>query len=115
MKIAVIGAGAMGSVIGGLLAKSGNHVTLVDVWRETVQAINERGLRIEDKTGNSETLSIHATTTAGEVGVVDLVLVFVKCYHTEAAVRQALPLIGPNTTVLSLQNGWGNGPVLVQS
>ena len=112
MRIAVIGAGAMGSVVGGLLAKSGNHVTLVDVWRETVQAINERGLRIEDKTGNSETLSIHATTTAGEVGVVDLVLVFVKCYHTEPAVRQALPLIGPNTTVLSLQNGWGNGPVI---
>jgi len=112
MRIAVIGAGAMGSVIGGLLAKSGNHVSLVDVWRETVQAINERGLRIEDKTGNSETLSIHATTNANEVGIVDLLVVFVKCYHTEAAVRQALPLIGPNTTVLSLQNGWGNGPLI---
>jgi len=112
MRIAIIGAGAMGSVIGGLLAKSGNQVSLVDVWRETVQAINERGLQIEDKTGNSETLSVHATTNANEVGLVDVVLVFVKCYHTEAAVRQALPLIGPNTTVLSLQNGWGNGPLI---
>jgi 2-dehydropantoate 2-reductase len=112
MRIAVIGAGAMGSVIGGLLAKSGNQVSLVDVWRETVQAINERGLQIEDKTGNFETLSVHATTNANEVGVVDVVLVFVKCYHTEAAVRQALPLVGPNTTVLSLQNGWGNGPLI---
>jgi 2-dehydropantoate 2-reductase len=41
---------------------------------------------------------------------VDLVLVFVKCYHTEAAVRSAAPLIGPETAVLSLQNGWGNAP-----
>jgi 2-dehydropantoate 2-reductase len=110
MRIAVVGAGAMGSVIGGLLAKSGNDVSLVDVWREAVEAINERGLRIDDKAGNSETLRIHATTDAGEIGVVDLLLVFVKCYHTEAAVRQALPVIGPNATVLSLQNGWGNGP-----
>ncbi len=73
-------------------------------------AINERGLRIEDKAGNSETLRIRATASPGEIGIVDLLLVFVKCYHTETAVRQALPAIGPNTTVLSLQNGWGNGP-----
>lgn len=52
MRIAVIGAGAMGSVIGGLLAKTGNNVSLVDVWREAVEAINEHGLRIEDKTGS---------------------------------------------------------------
>ena len=40
----------------------------------------------------------------------DLVLVFVKCYHTEAAVHSALPLLGPETVVLTLQNGWGNAP-----
>jgi 2-dehydropantoate 2-reductase len=41
---------------------------------------------------------------------VDLLLAFVKCYHTESAVKNALPIIGPTTMVLSLQNGWGNGP-----
>lgn len=105
MKVAVIGAGAMGSVIGGLLAKAGNDVTLVDVWRETVDAINAKGLRIND-----EVVKVRATDKPAEVGGADLVLVFVKCYHTEAAVRNALSLIGPDTVVLSLQNGWGNGP-----
>jgi len=105
MKIAVIGAGAMGSVIGGLLAKAGNDVTLVDVWREAVDTINAKGLRIND-----EVVKVRATDKPAGVGPVDVVLVFVKCYHTEDAVRNALPLIGPETVVLSLQNGWGNGP-----
>jgi 2-dehydropantoate 2-reductase len=110
MKISVIGAGAMGSVIGGMLAKGGNDVTLIDVSETTVQAINGNGLRIEDENGNTETIQVRATSNPAEVGPVGLVLVFVKCYHTEAAVRNAAPLIGPQTVVLSLQNGWGNGP-----
>ena len=105
MKIAIIGAGAMGSVIGGLLAKAGNEVTLVDVWREAVEAINTKGLRIND-----DVVKVRATDKPADIGVVELVLVFVKCYHTDAAVRNALSLIGPDTVVLSLQNGWGNGP-----
>ena len=105
MKIAVIGAGAMGSVIGGLLAKAGNDVTLIDVWKEAVDVINAKGLRIND-----EIVKVRATTDPARVGPVDLVLVFVKCYHTEEAVRNALSLIGSETVVLSLQNGWGNGP-----
>jgi 2-dehydropantoate 2-reductase len=110
MKIAVIGAGAMGSVIGGLLAKAGNDVTLIDVWREAIDAINSAGLRVDDKAGNSETIRVRATDKPAEVGTADLVFVFVKCYHTEAAVKNALPLIGSDTIVVSLQNGWGNGP-----
>jgi 2-dehydropantoate 2-reductase len=110
MKISVIGAGAMGSLIGGLLAKGGNDVTVIDVWETAVREINERGLRLEDKSGNVETIQIRATSNPSEVGPVDLVLVFVKCYDTETAVRAAKPLIGSQTVVLSLQNGWGNGP-----
>ena len=110
MKIAVLGAGAMGSVIGGLLAKAGDEVTLIDVSKPTIDAINAGGLKIEDKAGVVETVRLKATDQPASVGVVDLLLVFVKCYHTEAAVTNALPMIGPHTTVLSLQNGWGNGP-----
>jgi 2-dehydropantoate 2-reductase len=109
MKIAVIGAGAMGSVVGGLLAKSGNDVTLVDVWRDAVDNINSKGLRIGD-----EVVRLRATDKPSEIGAVDLAIVFVKCYHTETAVRNALPIIGPDTLVLSLQNGWGNGPRIAQ-
>lgn len=110
MKIAVIGAGAMGSVMGALLAKGGNDVTLIDVWREAIDRINSAGLKIEDKTGGAETIQVNATDRPAEVGIADLVLVFVKCYQTESAVLNALPMIGPQTVVLSLQNGWGNGP-----
>ena len=109
MKIAVIGgAGAMGSIFGGLLAHSGNDVTLVDVATEPVEAINTNGLKIEDRNGEALIVRVRATTNPHAVGQVDLVLVFVKCYHTESAIQNAAPLIGPATTVLSLQNGWGN-------
>jgi 2-dehydropantoate 2-reductase len=110
MKIAIIGAGAMGCAIGALLHKAGNDVTLVDVSRATIEAINDNGLRIDDKAGNAETVMMRATDDPASVGVVDLAIVFVKCYHTEAAVKNAAPNIGNETIVLSLQNGWGNGP-----
>ena len=108
MKIAIIGSGAMGGVFGALLAKGGHDVTLVDVWREGVDAINTNGLIVEQKTGERETIRVRATTNPADAGIVDVALVFVKCYHTEAAVKSALPIVGPRTVVLSLQNGWGN-------
>lgn len=100
----------MGSAIGGSLARAGNEVTLIDVSRETIDSINANGLRLDDKAGASQTIRLRATDKPSEVGVADLVLVFVKCYHTEAAVKNALSMIGPDTVVLSLQNGWGNAP-----
>jgi 2-dehydropantoate 2-reductase len=100
----------MGSVIGGLLARAGSVVTLIDISKAAIDAINANGLKIEDKAGVVETVRLKATDQPGSAGVVDLLLVFVKCYQTEAAVTNALPMIGSHTTVLSLQNGWGNGP-----
>jgi 2-dehydropantoate 2-reductase len=110
MNIAILGAGAMGSAIGALLHKAGNKVVLIDVSRPTVEAVQSRGLVIQNKAGEQETVRIPISDQPGNVGVVDLLIVFVKCYHTEAAVKSAAPMIGSNTTVLSLQNGWGNGP-----
>lgn len=100
----------MGSAIGALLHQAGHHVTLVDVSRPAIEAIQSRGLIIQDKAGAQQIVKIPITDHAASIGVVDLLLVFVKCYHTETAVRNALSIIGPKTTVLSLQNGWGNGP-----
>jgi 2-dehydropantoate 2-reductase len=110
MNIAILGAGAMGSAIGALLHKAGNPVTLIDVSRPSIEAIQSRGLIIQNKAGAQETVRIAITDQPARLGVVDLLLVFVKCYHTEGAVKSALPILGPATTVLSLQNGWGNGP-----
>lgn len=110
MKIAILGAGAMGSAIGAMLSKAGHGVTLIDVAPATIQAVRERGLIIQNKAGERTTHQIAITDRPADVGKVDLVLVFVKCYHTETAVRQALDMMTPQTIVLSLQNGWGNGP-----
>jgi 2-dehydropantoate 2-reductase len=112
MKTVILGAGAMGSVIGGTLARAGNDVVLIEVAKEIVDAIEQRGLLIEDRAGQKTTVKLQATHDPGEVGLADLLIVFVKCYHTETAVRQAAPLIGPNTVVLSLQNGWGNAALI---
>jgi 2-dehydropantoate 2-reductase len=109
LRIVILGAGAMGSAIGGLLHEAGHSVTLVDVWEKAVETINRDGLRIDDKAGAAKITRPRAVLRAEDAGETDLVIVFVKCYHTEAAVRAALPILGPKTVVLSLQNGWGNG------
>ena len=98
----------MGSVFASYLAESKDEVTLIDVAKPVVDSISSRGLIIRDKAGNEKTFRIAATAEPSKVGGVDLLIVFVKCYHTEAAVRSVLPLLGDNSIVLSLQNGWGN-------
>jgi 2-dehydropantoate 2-reductase len=111
MKVAVLGgAGAMGAMFGGRLANAGYDVTLVDVNRAAIDQINAHGVIVEEKNGNHIVGKARATTDPASVNLQDYVLVFTKCYHTEAAVKAALPMIGPNTTVVSLQNGWGNAP-----
>ena len=99
-------------VIGSKLAQAGQAVTLVDVFQPAIDSINLQGLRVDDKqTGERVVVkNVVATTDPSTAGVQDLVLVFVKCYHTETAIKQAAPMIGPNTTVMTIQNGWGNGP-----
>jgi 2-dehydropantoate 2-reductase len=111
MKIAVIGAGAMGSILGARFAGGGHDTVLVDVVAPLVETINADGVTVvrgEEET----TTSVPATTDPSSVGPVDLVVFFTKCYHTAAAAETARPLVGPDTVVASLQNGWGNGDVL---
>jgi 2-dehydropantoate 2-reductase len=109
MKIAVLGGGgAMGGLFGGYLARSGEDVVLLDVSRASVDAINRDGLRIEEKDGSTATLRVKASSEPSDIGPVDLVVNFVKCYNTEAAITAAAPMLGVSTAILTLQNGWGN-------
>ncbi|BCV24481.1 ketopantoate reductase family protein [Gelria sp. Kuro-4] len=107
MRIAVVGAGAMGCIFGGTMSEAGHEVTLIDVWAEHVNALNARGLRLTGVSGD-RTIPVHAVTSPAGLPVQDVVIVFVKSAFTETAVRQAAALIGPETTVLTLQNGLGN-------
>jgi 2-dehydropantoate 2-reductase len=109
MKIAVLGGGgAMGGLFGAYLARAGEDVTLVDVSQASVDAINRDGLMIEDKDGSTATIRVRASSKPDDVGPVDLIVNFVKCYNTETAIAAATPMLGDNTAILTLQNGWGN-------
>jgi 2-dehydropantoate 2-reductase len=111
MKIAVVGAGAMGSIFGALFARAGHETVLVDVVESLVSRINEGGVTIVR--GEEEvTTRVPATTDPSSVGAADIVIFFTKCYHTASAAELARPLVGGDTVVASLQNGWGNGDVL---
>lgn len=106
MKIGIIGAGAMGSLYGGLLSKQ-NDVYLIDIWKEHIDCINRDGLKIvEDKVENI--VYPKATTDSKLVPHLDLVIVFVKSIHTLKAIQSNQDIILDDTVVLSLQNGYGN-------
>jgi len=108
MKIAVLGSGAMGCLYGGTLAESGCDVTLIDVWKEHVDAINSNGLHIEGLSGDRVIKDIKAVTDLSSLKNVDLLIVFVKATMTREAMKKAAGLVGNNTVVLTLQNGLGN-------
>jgi len=108
MKIAILGTGAMGSVYAGLLASAGHDVWAVDTWKEHIEAIRQKGLRVEGASGD-RTVRVHATTRAEEAGVCDLVILATKAMHVTQAAENAKALLGPNSVVLSIQNGLG-GP-----
>jgi 2-dehydropantoate 2-reductase len=108
MKIAVLGCGAMGSVYAALLGAAGHEIWAVDSWREHVQAMRAKGLRLEGASGD-RTVRVNATSNAADAGRCDLVIIATKAMHVEQAAKSAQSLIGPDTVVLSIQNGLG-GP-----
>jgi len=111
MRIAVVGAGAMGAIFGARFAQAGHDTHLVDVAVPLVDKINSDGITVVR--GDDETVTqVPATTDPASVGPVDLVVFCVKCYHTPSAAEAARPLVDSSTVVASLQNGWGNGDVL---
>ncbi|MGC8737373.1 MAG: ketopantoate reductase family protein [Candidatus Hydrogenedens sp.] len=109
MKILIIGAGALGSVVGGFMKKAGHDVFLVG-RPEMVEAIQREGLYISGIWGNHHIPNLPIFTKVQEEwkGNIDLVLLSVKSYDTEQAIRDILPIISNNTLVCSYQNGLGN-------
>lgn len=106
MKVAILGAGAVGCYYGFLLARAGHAVTLIG-RPALVAAVEADGLVLESAAGR-ETLAVRATTTGDGVAGADLVLVCVKSGDTEAAGATIAPHLSPSATILSLQNGVDN-------
>lgn len=108
MKIAIVGTGAMGSVYAALFASAGHEVWAIDRWREHVDAMRKNGLRVEGASGE-RTVKLNATTDPRDAGPCDLVVLATKAMHVSQAAQALEPLLGPQTPVLSIQNGLG-GP-----
>ena len=110
MRIAVIGAGAMGSIYGGHLSQN-NEVYLVDTAAQVVEHVRKEGIKIQE---NGEDVIYHpqAVTSTEGLEPVDLVILFVKSLFSRAALSGNKGLIGPDTYVMTLQNGSGHEDIL---
>lgn len=104
MRVAVVGAGAVGSYFGGRLAQAGEDVTFL-ARGEHLRGLRERGLRIESVDGDFTLDSAHATDDATSLGPVDVVLLAVKGWQAPEAIVSMRPLVGADTVVVPLLNG----------
>lgn len=113
MKIYFLGAGALGCAIGGTLAAAGSEVTLIDPFKAHVDAINRDGLRMKD--GDTQrVVKVRAALDGSGLEPADLVIVLVKSFHTRSAIEGAKDIVGPDTAVMSLQNGMGHEEILAE-
>ena len=103
MRIAVLGAGAVGGYFGAVLARAGNPVVMI-ARRENLQAMREHGLRVQSHWGKFEA-PVMATDDPRAVGEVDLVLYCVKTYQNGDALPLLRPMVGYDTMVITVQNG----------
>ena len=117
MKVTMMGAGAMGGMVGARLAAAGNDVWLVDTWPEHVAKMQKEGLVLDTKEG-TKVLKVNATTRVQDVydqnGYAELVIIFVNANFTDQITRDALAIIGPDTYVLTMQNGVGNADIIAR-
>lgn len=110
MRIAVLGAGAMGSLYGGYLSRQ-NEVYLVDRSPEKAALIRERGVTIREKEG-AAVYHPACVTDSSDLGTMDLVILFTKAMFSRDALEKNRGLIGPDTYLLTLQNGAGHEEIL---
>lgn len=104
MRIAIMGSGAIGGYLGARLAVTGHDITFVARGAH-LAAMRSHGLKLESPLGNVNLSHIRATDTPGDVGHVDIVFFTVKLYDSETAAAAIVPMIGPETRVVTLQNG----------
>jgi len=115
MRILVMGAGALGSVVGGMMARAGHTVTLVGRAAH-INAISDDGLHITGIWGDHVVRDLIAQTSTERLdrGAFDVIFVAVKSFDTRTAMESIAPLVDENTLVCSYQNGLGNAEVIAE-
>jgi 2-dehydropantoate 2-reductase len=110
MQLVIIGAGAMGSLFGGLLASVAS-VTLLDPWQQHIDEIRRNGLQLTGLSGDRRA-AVFATSDPADLSPAGLIIVLVKSHQTEWAAEMAASLLTQDGLAVTLQNGLGNGAVL---
>jgi len=110
-SIVIVGPGAMGCLFAGLIFKGGYSACLLDKTPARARIINKAGVRID----LAKPIHVPVTTNLEHIGKAQVVIICVKAYDTATAVRQVLPAIGPETIVVSMQNGLGNTDAIKKS
>lgn len=104
MRFGILGSGAVGGYYGAKLARAGHEVTFIARGAH-LAAIREKGLEVRSPALGDFTIDARAEDDTSRVGVVDVVLVAVKAYDNATALPMIAPMVGPDTTVLTVQNG----------
>ena len=108
MKIAMIGSGAAGSVFAAYLKRGGAELYLVDRYKAHMDKIAADGLVLREFDREYRLTGFHTSPNAGTLGIMDIVILMVKCTQTQEIMPSLMPCIGPDTVVVSLQNGLCN-------
>ncbi|WP_027909284.1 ketopantoate reductase family protein [Pseudomonas sp. URMO17WK12:I4] len=114
MKICILGSGALGSTFGAALSEAGHETWLLNRAGAHIDTIRQSGLTVIEE-DVERSVRINATSRAEEVGPVDLLIVLVKSFATARAIADAGALVGPQTVVMSLQNGLGHEDLLAEA
>ncbi len=107
MKIVIVGPGALGLLLAANLARTKNEIWILDKDAARAKKIAEDGIKTENGNAASR-LKVNAASDAKEINEAGLIIICVKCYNTEEALKNVKTIIGENTYVMSLQNGLGN-------
>jgi len=111
MKIVIAGPGAIGCLFAAYLSKSKEEIWLLDKDKERAGILNQNGISIEGVSGTWQ-VKVKVSASPQELGRADLLLVCVKSYDTKALINYTRPIIGPDCSVLTLQNGIGNVEII---
>lgn len=109
MKIAVIGAGAMGSIYAALFADNGHEVWAIDLWQEHLDAIATKGLRVEGASGDRTVKSLKTASNIADAGPCDLYIIATKASGVGDAAQSISKVMNEGALVLTIQNGLGAG------
>ena len=110
MRIAIVGAGALGLYYGALLQKAGADVCFL--LRRDFEAITQKGLQVFSVDGDFHLDRVNGYRDSSEIGIVDLVLIGLKTFNNDCMVELVRPLVSSQTMILTLQNGLGNEEIL---